>query len=165
MSESFNIGRHVYHDKNAMKEIYYDKNQNMRVLKEVEYKDKNGNGKFETNEITHVTIFGYSKSGDTGKSYTYSDENGDGYSDPTFYSSTYKKNKQGEYVKTRTVDIGDMTVEEMQREASRGYDRDYWKGLLNNHKMENIAGEKFLQRYKSVSDGASLEELFPGRFD
>jgi len=155
-----NICKSSWSDGRTKREIYKDRDHDLRVVKEVVYEDRNGDGKFEANEITSISIFGYSNSGNTARSVTYTDKDADGYADFSSDLKTYKKNDCGEYILKGESDCGEMTIEEIQQKISKGYNLDFWIHQLNRRKMENINGEDFQKHYNQTSDRANYMERF-----
>lgn len=140
---------------------YIDKNSK-RLLKEVIYTDKDNNQKFDDNEITSVTIFGYSASGQTASSRTYTDLDGDGYRDDNFTVKGYKKDSRGEYVQVAENQIFDDDRKYLENDLKNGITKAAEK--LNNYKMQNI-NENYINIYESFSKNRTLyEELYGDNF-
>lgn len=140
---------------------YIDRNSK-KLLKEVIFTDKDNNQKFDDNEITSITIFGYSKSGKTASSRTYTDIDGDGYRDYNFTVKGYKKDSSGKYVQIAENNFFDDERKYLENDLKEGFTQSSEK--LKNHKMQNI-NENYITTYEKFSENRTLyEELYGEKF-
>ncbi len=147
-----------YSDTNTKTVKYIDRNSK-RIIKEVIFTDKNADFKFDDNEMTSITVWGYSESGQTAASRTVTDFDGDGYRDNEFTVYGYKKNDNGEYVKIKEQNFLDTEKEVLEKDIQSGIVRAAEK--LKYLTMQNINND-YLSQYQFLSHQRTLYEMLYG---
>lgn len=149
-------------DANTKTVKYVDRNSK-RIIKEVIFTDKNGDLMFDDNEMTSITVWGYSESGQTAASRTVTDFDGDGYADDKCTLRGYKKNDRGEYVKVKEENM--ITgKEELEKSYLQSGDV-YAAEELEKLKMQNI-NNSYLSKYELISYLRTIyERVYGDSFD
>lgn len=107
------------------KTIEISNRSDRKILQRSIYIDQNHNGKYDTNELASVTLFGYA--GEYMVSQTLVDKNADGYCDQKMLETLYKQQSDGSY-----SEVSKATVGYYDESITHGFEKE-------NYLMSNIA--------------------------